>query len=256
MRGFFGGLVSGLCFAFVLFGSPAHAADTTEVWAAGELEFDLMLSHQGAGRTFGERGLATTLLAGYGITDRISVYGGMVVEADETLSDGDIWPYLGLMAALRDGDHVDVDLLFEVGTSTVRPGELELGPGIELNLDLSPDQGSVGFFTMIGLPLGWVVDDGGSLMAAPELGLDLTVGAYLTVADGHQLFVANNTLVKLRGGHRAAAEETSTVLGYNVRLTDALEWVNQVGIHGAAEQSWRPGLLFETGFLLVIDTSA
>lgn len=245
------------CLSLCALAPVVEAADTTEVWAAGELEFDLVLSHQGAGRAADQRSLSNTLLVGYGVTDRISLFGGMVLEADEAFAEGEIWPYLGVMAAALDSDHLDLDLILETGASTLRPGDLELWPGLELNLDLAPDQARLGLYTLIGLPLGWAgLGSSTRVGSAPELRLDLTVGAYLTVAPGHQLFLASGSLVLLRGQDAPAGlEETTAVVGYNVQLSAWLEWVNQVGVQVDHASGWRPGLVVESGVLMVIDTT-
>lgn len=238
----------------------ARAADTTEIWAQGELEADLLLSYAGLGLAREERGLGAELLLGYGLFSWLSLHGGVAMEADELFESGEVWPYAGAMTTPLDTDHLDLDLILEIGTSAAHPGELELWPGIELNLDRAPDRAGYGVYLRLALPVGIYLGDnhvpeenGRAALAA--LRLDATLGAYLTLSPGHQLLLEGGAIALLHhaGGDPTAVEGASAYLGYNVELPGGLEWVTQVGLELAAEGGWRPGAAVQSGFLLVVE---
>jgi hypothetical protein len=95
-------------------------------------------------------------------------------------------------------------------------------PAIELNVDASPDMSTWGLYLRLDAPVV------GPLTAAedPEVFLEGVLGAYGSVAAGHELHVAlSGALGPLSD---AEGDPGAVALGYNVLLTDTLELISEV----------------------------
>ncbi len=219
---------------------PAKAADTTETWDAGAANIDFYLGFDGIGR--GEEGaIAGDIMIGYGLVDRLSAYLGLSLEAANRLSknSGDL--RLGIFGTPLESDHFDMDLFLEIGAAGPAFDKFRMAPAVELNLDLDPDRSSAGLYLRTAVSLHarseseFPEDDDNTL----AFDIEGVLGAYLTVAAGHQLLVEFDTIFHrhpLESGR--SAEIGGIALGYNVVLNPAIEIISQlyIGIPGNNER--------------------
>jgi hypothetical protein len=164
---------------------PSLAVDTLETFDEGAWDIESYLE-------IGSRSLTGDCLIGYGIRDRLSAYVGT------TGSD----LYLGVFGSPLETDHFDLDILLGAGES-------EFLLAVEMNYDADPDQGSWGVYLRTGIPSG--------------SGLLFNPGAYLTVADGHQVLLECDIRTD-----RDHLEVGGLALGHNVEVHENIEIVSQV----------------------------
>jgi hypothetical protein len=172
------------------------------------------------------------MMLGYGLVDRFSAYLGATLEGTDAFSDSVTTHYIGVFGTPVDSDHVDLDLFLDFsagGTDQV----FQIRPALELNLDEDPEMQSFGFYLRAPFPIY------GRKVSSPlhpkgdevetTFHLETTAGAYLTVAEGHQLLLEYDM-----GFHPKPATGERQVdvggiaLGYNVGLTDEIELIHQV----------------------------
>lgn len=211
-----------LCAAAPL--TVAHAADTVEPFDPGSLDVEVYAAFDGAGRAGDHQTVLGDMLAGWGLARGVSAYLGTTMQADGYLTGGETELALGLFGTMRDGDHVDLDLLLDLRSVS---GVFSVTPSFELNLDHAPDMSTHGAYLRGGVTVAGRVTDAG-----PERVTDttVTVGGYRTLRPGHQLLIeVDAAVVDLpAGGHRW--EYGAVALGYNTVLTDALELINQLTV--------------------------
>ncbi len=180
---------------------PARACDTVELWPEGASEVNAYLEVTPRSRAGG-----LDLMLGHGLTPRLSLYLGTALGLEPGLERGDGRLYLGGMSALVDSDHFDLDLILD---GSLGSSGADFGPGFELNLDAAPELARFGLY--------WRVQ-----LSAVERELFTTLGAYVTVADGHQLLFETLTeAADVIGGGGVA-------VGYNLAVGDSMEIINQV----------------------------
>lgn len=235
----------------------ARAADTVETWAVGATDVDFYLGFDGIrgeqGSSYGD------IMLGYGIVERFSAYLGTTLEGSEDFGDGQATIYLGIFGTPIDFDHFDLDLFLNVSTGGPGLGEFELAPAIELNFDRDPDHGSWGTYLRASLPVHGREVAGPMIEVEPTIEstfhVGSTLGAYLTVADGHQLLVEYGM-----DFHPDAAEGERGVemgglgFGYNVGLNDTLELITQLYVD-IPQQDERVEYGLMTGFIATLPSA-
>lgn len=228
-----GGSLSALSLVglFWLVSLPARAADTVETWDRGGADAEAYATLEPT--PGGEPALLLEAVAGYGVAERLSAY--LQLELGWA-GDVEWMPHAGVFGTPLETEHLDLDLMFDLAFDG---DELSGNPGLELNLDQEPDQSSIGTYLRVGVPIdSHMVQRTGRQHAddadeSTELPCELTWGAYVTPADGQQLFVESDGAIGLGSG---LAEWVGVALGYNLMLTEAAELITQA--YAAA-----PGLL-------------
>lgn len=227
-----GGTVAGaaLAVAAVAVGAPVLAVDTVETWDVGATDVDFYLGYEGAGREQEERRLSGEIMLGYGLIERMSAYLGASVGADERLGGAGSELFLGLFGTPVETPHFDLDLFLDLAASHDGSVGLTVTPAVELNADLDPDSGSLGAFLHVGVPISGR-DLEGEAGSALTVGVEVTAGAYVTVATGHQLLLAYDMTLRPDPSEGEAAVEIGGVaLGYNVVVHDAVELITEARI--------------------------
>lgn len=232
MRGF---AVTALACAmtFLPLAREARAADTIETWDAGGANVEVYMLMDGFGHGARSQALGADLLAGWGLSDRLSVYLSTSLSADGYPTAGAAELALGVFGTPIDTDHFDVDLLLDICAAGGGLGEFCLAPGLELNYDAAPGGTAWGLYARAGLLLtGREADAGADPAAArPERIVDAhaTLGAYLTLDQRRQLLLEfDMTFHDRPAAGMAPAEVGGVALGYNALLTGALELISQV----------------------------
>lgn len=236
---------AGIVAALVLLAGPLRAADTVETWDAGAIDVDAYVGVEGLGESREERVLYLDAMLGYGLVDRLSVYAG----STQTTDDDSI--YLGVFGTLIDGDAVDLDLFLDFSFGGDAYSDATVTPALELNVDADPARGSWGVYLCAGLP----VTSGTGEEQVPELthALEWTSGAYLTIAEGHMLFVEHDMVwERPASSERRPPEHASVAAGYNVTLGPTTELVNELRVAPSSSKAFGSvGLM--TGVILTLD---
>jgi len=222
-----------LCIAVALLWlSPpggAQAADTIEAWARGATDVDFYLGMDGLGRRVTDRSLGADVMYGYGITDGFAVYLGATLGADGRLQNGAGSLYTGLFGTPLDGDHLDLDLLLNFELAGQGHDQLAVAPGFELVYTSHPEMLGWGLYLRGFALLAGAQSDPDGQRQAVHLALETTLGAFVTLAERHQL------LLELDGAFRPARGPTDprwelggAAVGYNLVLSESVELINQV----------------------------
>ena len=218
--------------AVVVGGAPgaARAADTTEPFALGATDVDVYFGVDGLEAAPEERVLYGDILLGYGLTERLSGFLGVTLEADGRLGGSSPHVHLGGYGCVVDTEHVDLDLMLHVGTGGAAFDEFEIVPGAELNLDADPDMATWGSYLRLAVPvLGRPAPDGSG--ANPSVAIELTAGGYVMVAEGHQLVVELDAAFRPDPPPKEEpAELGGLALGYNATLSENLELITQLAV--------------------------
>lgn len=205
--------------------APARAADTVEHYARGVTNLDLYLGFDGVGPSE-EKAAYGEIMLGIGLMDRLSAFTGVVLQGDQTFSNGAGELYLGLMGTPLETDHLDLDLFLELRLSGESLSQFQATPSMELNVDADPQMGSWGLYLRAGLPLYGREVSGGSELA---LQVETTLGAYLTLGKRHQVLLEYDMGFSPRPeADQHQAEVGGVALGYNLTLSDAAELISQV----------------------------
>ncbi len=223
-----------LVLLLVLAPASTHAADTIEVWDVGALDIELYLGLDTMTDAAEARALSSEFVIGFGLVEGFSVLAGMVLETNGLLDGATTGLYLGGFGTAVDTDHLDLDLLFQVSARGAAFDEFEVAPALELNVDLEPDLALWGAYLRVGVPIFGRTQQGSvGATSSVELAaaVDLTLGTYLTAADGHQLFVElDSTLRPDPLPDERTAELGGLAFGYNVVLTKTLELITQLSV--------------------------
>lgn len=197
--------------ALFLLGLPlARAADTVEPFDAGAFDLESYVTVDALGQP-AARGVTGALVLGYGLADRLSAT--VALELEEASVTG---VASGVVATTLDTDHLDLDLLLSLGAGPPSLRTLELAPGIELNLDRSPDLASHGLYLRLALPLEAPLTDPARAL---QVRLEAVAGAYLTLVTSHQLLLE----------HESSFDGPGTLaLGYNVTVDARWQLVSAV----------------------------
>ena len=213
--------------AIFLLGLPiARAADTVEAFDAGALDLESHIGIESLSQP--TTGVASELVLGYGVADRLSAT--VALELEDASVAG---VAAGVIATALDTDHLDLDLLLTLGAGPPSLGTIALAPAIELNLDRSPNLGSYGLYLRLALPLEAPLDGPDRPL---RVRLEAVGGAYVTLATRHQLLLE----------HESSLDDPGTLaLGYNVTLDDTWQLVSaaRFGLPFAGEPA-TVGLVF------------
>ncbi len=216
--------------------TPILGADTVETWDIGATDVDMYFGVDGLSRREKDYHAFGDIMLGYGITERFSAYLGTTLQSEDSFDNGSAHIYLGMFGTPVDTDHFDLDLFFDVSLSGQSLSQFQIGPALEINLDMSPERQSFGLYLRAGTPVyGRSIstpdhqDRQGSKMTSC---LETTIGAYWTIFDGHQLLAEFSM-----GMHPDPAQDErefdigGLALGYNVSVCDSIELINQAYIN-------------------------
>ncbi len=241
-----------LVFLLLDTGAPrsASAADTTECFAVGPTDFEFYLSMAGLGLPASDQRLGSQIVLGYGLTQRLSGYLGTVLSADGNMVRGSSEIAAGIFGTPLDTDHLDLDVFLEFSNDEL--DEFTTGPSLELNWDARPDQTTWGLYARSGLAISGSITLAGSRRTSD---LELTMGAYWTVAPGHQLLVEFDGARKDNAGghsplHDSEKEWTTGgwAVGYNAAINKTMELISQAYLDVPGdEESYSWGLML--GFI-------
>jgi len=218
-----------LCVLLVL---PAlcPAADTLEAFEQGASNLDFGVSIGGLGQHRSDATFRGEVMAGYGLTPRMSAYVVITRGANGFLGDGSGGFAMGMYGTPLEGDRWDLDLIFDVGAGDPDLAEFAVSPGFELNYDDTPDQSTWGFYANGGAALyGHAeqrVDTAVSEWTRTAMDIPLTIGTYRAVSDGQLFFQAGTNIHDL--GHTGLINEGVLAFGYNFNLTPTVEMITEL----------------------------
>ncbi len=214
-------------------GTPARAADTIETYEVGVSDLELYAGYDGLGHEFSDHSLLGDFVLGVGIIERLSLYLGTTVQGYRRMRAGDATVNMGLLGTVLDTRHVDLDLILGVGLGGPGFRGFSLAPAFELNLDRAPDLQAYGLYLRGAAVIHVATVD--PLEGEPSTFVHhyvATLGAYLTLAERHQL------LVELDGAYHPTTltgersfELGGLALGYNVALHRRVELITQVCVN-------------------------
>ncbi len=231
----------------MLWGVSAGAADTIEPFDPGLSDVELYAGFEGLGLRRAEQGAFAEGVLGYGITPAMSMYLAPSFAADGYLTGVGPGFELGAFGTPVNTHHLDLD----VGLGVATDGEvLAYAPYLELNLDLEPDLELAGLYVRGGLDVFGVVDDAGE--PATEWGTNGSAGAYVTLAERHQVLVElDATWVADPEPDTPHTEVGGLHVGYNVQVLDHLELINEVSADvPQTGEAWSFG--FFVGFIACV----
>jgi hypothetical protein len=229
--------------AAALWAGAARAADTTETYGVGASDFELYVGYDGAGLERYEGTISAEALVGFGFTERFSGYVSAFAEGNERFAAGEGGAGFGIFGTPIDSDHFDLDLLLGAGFGD---GSMFAAPALELNLDARPDLALCGLYVRAEEDLEGRDDSVADDPATPDVDeakeryafaptTALAFGGYLTLGERHQLLLEYD--MALHHGNADAPEGGSELLerggvalGYNARLTDAIELISQISV--------------------------
>ncbi len=230
-------LVPGTTLAILLdVAFEAGAADTTEPFDLGPSDFEFYIGADGVNAPKKrETTLYSSLVLGYGLLDRVSSHLAVIQEADAYLSNGSTTLCTGLFGTPVDTRHFDLDLYFEISSSAPDFTRIQVYPAMELTLDLSPEMRSVGVYLRSALPFYGLEES--TTDAAPKMEYSIgfhnetTLGAYVTVAERHQILLEFDMAFRPRplDGERSV-EVGGAALGYNALVHDCVELITQFSL--------------------------
>lgn len=211
----------------LLAANQAFAGDTTELLDDGALEITPTVSLQNLHD--GKPGFSSEIGVGYGVMDFLTASVGIGFSSDEALANAGAELNLGLLTTPLDTDMFDIDFMVDF----TYDGGYTVTPAFEFNFDLDPDMSSWGLYVRLGLPVysGEVAkaDNAAETEIKSDLGIDFTVGSYLTLGD-HQ-FVVEGGFVQSDVAENLGENTTGDAfvsLGYNVMITDSFELTTEL----------------------------
>jgi len=123
-----------------------------------------------------------------------------------------------------------------LGQEWRRLEDFALGTAFELNLDLAPD------LSLWGVYLRGCVHLGGGL----HVGVETTLGTYVTLSERHQLLLEADAEFVLHAGDRQGGVQIGGIaLGYNIVVHEAVELITEIFL-----DIQQPGGSFSTGVML------
>lgn len=202
--------------------AEARAADTVETFDPGLSNLELYLVYDGLTRSRRKRSLGLEWVAGYGIVPAFSVYVGARMQTVFAPVDLGGELMLGVLATPLDTRHFDLDLGLDL--SGPEPAQLSAAPNIELNFDAEDQLARWGTYARASLP----VHGGGRLAGSrPTVAVDLelTFGAYSSVARGHQILLEHRLVVPAM-----STPGSGLALGYNVVCSEVFELLTEASV--------------------------
>ncbi|HNS96940.1 MAG TPA: hypothetical protein PLJ27_15155 [Polyangiaceae bacterium] len=211
---------------FLSWGSRVQAADTSETFAVGVTDVEW---YSGVDRVEGgakDRTVFADMMLGIGLLHRLSAYTGVVMQGTGAFTEGQSSQYMGLLGTPLDTDHCDLDLQLDVSSGGPSQ-QFELRPAFELNVDGDPQMRSWGVYVRAPFPVYGRKMGNGRTHATFHL--ELTVGAYAHLIDGHQVLIEGDAACHPEPEQGEQRYEMGGVaLGYNVEVSDALELISQL----------------------------
>lgn len=216
--------------ASILVAESARAADTVETWEPGAADVDFYLGAEGLGAKRAESSVYSDLMIGFGLVPRLSTYLGTTLQGNGLLAAGEATLYLGVFGTPIDTDHFDLDLFLDVSNGGAGFSRFEVAPSVELNFDLDPDMGSWGTYLRLGSPMYGLSRETDSALAEEHLtawSFSINPGTYLTLAEGHQLFVEADMALHGPMVDAHPVDLGGVALGYNAVSSERLELITQ-----------------------------
>lgn len=238
--------------------SSAHAADTIEPFGEGATDLEIYAGMEDVAGSKDGRLLASELVVGYGLLDRVSLCLGTQLQSDAALGGGSAAVYLAAITTPLNTRHVDLDLVLQ-GTSDSAMSSFEIAPLFELNVDSAPEMDGWGIYLRGSLPLfsraAPPERDPGSAQAS-ELAtrFDWVIGAYLALASRHQILLEVDAAHELDPVPGARAHELGGVsLGYNIVLSDAIELVHELALDVPQQADERAAFAVTLGLITTLE---
>lgn len=233
------------------------AVDTIESFDVGATDLELYTGYDGFGLNRADRSLSSSLVAGFGIVDRVSATLGATLASDELFTQGSGEVAVGLFGTVVDTDHFDLDLTLDFALGGPEFTEFQVGPGLELNLDFAPDLERFGLFVLVTAPVygrDAITNDGASGREVATH-ISTTIGAYLTIAGRHQVLLDYEmALHPMAVVDEAAVELGSVGVGYNVTVHDAIELITELRVD-IPQADEAPSIGFVAGFIATLPSS-
>jgi len=170
-------------------------------------------------------------MLGYGLLDRLSAYLRTTLQGKRYFSDGHAGISLGVFGTPVDTRHFDLDLLLDISACGNNFARLEWTPSLELNFDIDPEHRSFGLYLRAGVPLygrSMASDTSHTVEQSIACSVSLNPGAYLTIAERHQVLLEYDMLVHPLSADGRSVDVGGVALGYNVRLSQSIELISQV----------------------------
>lgn len=216
--------------------SNAFAGDTTELLDMGTVEVAPTFSLINLQKDV-KPAVEFGTVVGYGVTDFMTINVGLAIHSDEALAGLGFDFDTDLLFTPVDTENFDFDVHvnFAMGDTG-----LVLTPGIELNYDSDNEQSGFGAYFRLDLPISSSRtiadlfnddDDEDADGIESDVGLDLTLGLYYSIMEGHQLFLEGGvSFANLAENYADREIEGYVSLGYNAVLIENFELVNEVKI--------------------------
>jgi len=208
----------------------AWAVDTVEPFALGASDFELYAGSEGLGQGLSAVTFTEDAVLGYGLTERLSATLSGSVVSDRRHRVVEQAVSAGLYGTAVDSGLLDLDLFLAWGMVDDTSPRTELVTGLELNLELS----EAGLFLTAFETFGGREQE--AVTGSPPdtertFTTELGLGAFLDVAEGHQLLALfESSLEHVPEPGSSVTEGVGFALGYNVMVSDSLELINEVGV--------------------------
>lgn len=237
----------------VCLASHVRAADTVEIWAAGEGNMEIYSFYDGMRNAPADQAVGGELVMGWGVAERVSVMLATALSANGTLTGGETGFDIAVFGTALDTDHMDVDLIWGLGAAGEGMSEIALTPGFELNLDREPGLESWGVYLRGGAEIYGLEAETDGGPDHSHLDLVFTVGSYYTLgADSQLLLEYDATLPDRDIPHAPDYNHGALALGYNRMVNDCCELVTQLHLNlPDAEIDASLGVM--AGFIAAID---
>ncbi|MBO5753125.1 MAG: hypothetical protein J6S69_05440 [Proteobacteria bacterium] len=208
--------------ATCLFANTAFAVDTNEVLDKGTMEIAPALTldnlYAGAKPSFGaEIGI------GYGLLDELTIGTGFYMGTEESFEGASFGFDIYSVYTPLDSDYFDIDIMMDFDINTV--DGYTWTPSVEFNFDFAPDQEFMGLYARVGLPVYYATND-----ARADVSLDIMLGAYITIAEDHQILLEGGFVVENMATELAVVSNPLSI-GYNVALLDNFELTTELAFY-------------------------
>jgi hypothetical protein len=230
------------------------AADTVETWDMGATDVDFYTGFDGIGERSTNRTVYSDIMLGYGIIDRLSAYVGTTLQGNEFFGDSQARIYLGVFGTSVDTDHFNLDLFLDISAGGPALSEFRVAPAVELNYDLDSELRSWGAYLQLGMPVygvNRVLDTSDDVEYSREFSIEIKPGIYLTLAERHQILFEYDMTYYSRSEDGHPVDIGGVALGYNVKLSEGIEMINQVYLNvPQQDEAVTAGLM--TGFIATL----
>ncbi|MBN2343211.1 MAG: hypothetical protein JXX29_04230 [Deltaproteobacteria bacterium] len=214
---------------FIAVPEKGHTADTVEPFEKGAIDFELYTGVAGTGLELYEYSMFGEVVFGYGIWDQLSGYIGIVVDSNSDIADEGAVVALGILGTIVDTRFFDGDLIWE--TSFERKA-YTMSSLVELNVDLHPQQKTVGSYLRSGIALCRQYPQYDFTTVGEyrdEFQLVGLWGVYATLGDGYQIFFEYDLVLHTVASPLESSIEVGGVaVGVNVAVHDRIKFINQV----------------------------